>query len=162
MKLWREARGRHSLPYAPTNEADLMEWIGAYADNALNYLTQFPAVFGSGAKYPLTVIRTTWQDLQMVRPFLMAVCDYTASLNAFKNIVLYARELGRDLAAPEELVFPAGMTTNSKIGLLGMIDWQVRLLREQPGFNQVIAEPGTWALIAGGLGVLALLRRRRV
>ena len=129
-----------SVPnYMPNNEADLVEWIKIYLRQAAEMVYVFPPVFGASAKYPVTKLQIEFNNLITARTAANLAADYARGLQTFARIVLRARD--HAVAVPVPTYVPTVAPNKATMaGLVGMIDFQVRLLRETDGFTQATAE----------------------
>jgi len=128
-----------SVPdFIPTHEPEMMDWLQNYINVASVIAPQFLAVYGNPAKFPFGATLELYNNLVKGRADVEAAREYLRSANAYKNIIAYAADHVSVVKPPPPLK-PAG-TAASRAGLIGMIDWQVRTLREQSGFDQVLAE----------------------
>jgi len=127
--------------YMPRNEADLMVWMKAYIDNTSAYTVQFPAVFSNTAPFPHNILLPLWTRINNARNYIQSLADILRSWRTLNKIYLHASEhkLTAELGIPPAPPASGG-TTTLWVGLIGIIDAQVRLLRAQPNFNQAIAE----------------------
>ena len=124
----------------PRQEKALMDWIDGYITAAVEMTERFPEVFGETATFKITKVRILFGFLKNARSRIVAITDYLRSLVVFKNILAYAtdHEVGEPVGEPVAPP-PGAQTFPEFIGIVGMIDFQVRLLRESPGFDQTVA-----------------------
>ena len=130
---------RNIPAYMPRTEPQLVDWIQSYINGALGLTTMFPSVFGSTAVYKISAVNVLFNVLREIRESLGDFTDYTRSLRAYKNILLYADDHLPETPINSPPLPVAPVATASKIGIVGIIDEQVRLLRVTPGFDQSIA-----------------------
>jgi len=130
---------RNIPSYMPTNEADLVEWIRNYIQNAKTLLGTFTQILNGAVK--VAMIEEVFEAAVPSRQNIEQLDDHRRSWNAYKNILFYAREFTTAAAVPPPpaLALETVLVT-SRIGMVGMIDYQVRELRKHASFNQTIAE----------------------
>jgi len=125
----------------PKREPELMEWLASYAQSALALAGDFPAVFGPGAPYPAAGLVKAVENVARSRATVLALLKTLESWRAFKNIGLFA---DGPLAVPAVQPMPMppdhGVAPMEWVGLVGIIDSQVRELRRTPGFNRIVAD----------------------
>jgi len=132
-----------SVPnYMPRGEAELADWIDNYLKGSGQLAARYPAVFGSTAQFSHGTIANVWQCTVPARANVEHLIDLSRSWRAFKNILFYASEhtISPLLPAPPAPELRPIPMLPPKVGIVGMIDWQVRTLRVQPNFNQTDAE----------------------
>ena len=130
---------RNIPPYMPqSDEPALMDWLQNYINVASVIAPQFQAVYGNPAKFPFGATLEVYNNFLKARADAEASRDYAHSANACKNILAYATDHTVVVPAQPPLK-PSGVLA-SRAGLIGMIDWQVKTLREQPGFTQILAD----------------------
>ena len=125
--------------YMPTNEADLIVWIENYIRNATIFQSRFNGILGEPSKIPLSAVNSLNLTLRSARPNPHQLAEWQRSWTAYKNILLYASEHNQTLSSPPALTV-AALANVTTVGVVGMIDWQVRQLREHSNFNQTVAE----------------------
>ena len=134
-----------SVPnYMPTNEADLIDWIRNYLASAETIKTEFPNVFNiTSSPFALTKLQTLFTRVEEAREAVLFFADYTRSWRSCSRILLHATEYNQIAgfnSPPAPPAFGEWTPAQTVIGLVGLIDLQVRMLRGGPDFNQTIAE----------------------
>jgi len=120
------------------NEPALMDWLQNYVSVASQIAGQFMPVYGPFAQFSMSAIQEVYNNLLGARANAEAAREYARAANTYKNIIGYTTDHAAVIPSlpPLKVVnFPL-----TRAGLIGMIDWQVRTLREQPGFNQALAD----------------------
>jgi len=140
----------HNIPAYMFNngpgEANVIDWIRNYLLNAETIKTQFNAIFNlSPSPYMLTKLNALFAYVVEAREAVIFYTDYLRSWRACSRILLYSSHHvlppSPDFQSPPApTVFGGWSPAPVVLGLVGLIDMQVRLLREHPDFNQQIAE----------------------
>jgi len=130
-----------SVPtYMPREISELLRWMLTYLSNAAKLAATFPTIFGPAAPYPPALLQSIWSIVNQTVDNLNAWGDYVRSLRIYRDIVLFAREQAAGSVLPPPLPTPPAVLGTSHVGIVHLIDAQVRLLRIQPNFNQTHAE----------------------
>ena len=119
-----------------------MDWIRNYLDVAKTYVDTFPDVLGPEAPFPRQDVGNFRAGLVTARVAAREAEELARAWRAFTRIGLYATDHRQTppLTAPEITVNLTTVYSWSLIGIVGIIDQQVRALREHANFNQSIAE----------------------
>ena len=132
----------HRLPpYMPRgNERLLLNWLSQYLSAATTHATTFPNVFNGAGIYSVHRTRTLFERIVEAFTSLDKLPGISRGVTAWKNILLFNRDHLTSVLPPraETGMLPAPEAA-PHTGIVGMIDAQVQLLRQQPGFNEALA-----------------------
>jgi len=128
--------------YMPGNIDALVPWIDNYLARAMTLSTKYPSILGGTSRFPINTLNTTWNNVNAAIANVNLLVDWTRSWRAYRNILLFSREnsVTPPLAAPPAQTLRGIAQFPAIIGVVSAIDWQVRMLRKDPAFNQTEAD----------------------
>jgi len=129
---------KFNVSFIPRSEREMLFWLAQYVNTARTYRLDFPAVFNaSDYRFSFHVLEALFQRVQEAFASLDTLPGVLRAVTAWKNILLYNRSHDPVPAPrPERDMLPP--TDAARTGLLSIIVEQVRLLRQQPNFNEAI------------------------
>jgi len=131
----------HRPSYMPGTEPELINWIRQYTSTAHAKKPDFPPVFGGNSQstFSVTALEGLLSRIDNATGSLGVIPGVQRGVTAYKNILLYNRDNG-PVTAPraEPNMVPPETAPSNFSGLVGIIEQQVALLIQQPGYNQAI------------------------
>jgi hypothetical protein len=132
------ALSRPRTNYLPSTERELVNWIDQYISTANVNRQTFPEVFNSAFPYSAPQLVVMRERLAEAFRSLDVLPGIQRGVTAFKNIILFNRDHG-GVQPPRSEVGMVPPTEATSTGMIAAIVAQVNMLRQQPGFNEVVA-----------------------
>jgi len=132
------ALSRTTPNYMPSTERELINWIDQYISTMNANRTTFPNVFSGTGVFSGFALVQMRERLAEALASLDKLPGIQRGVTAFKNIILFNRSHDR-VPPPRTEVGMVPPTEATMTGMVAMITAQVNLLRQQDGFNEVLA-----------------------